>query len=338
VISKATLRNALKLVLSLFIGGFFFWLAIRNVDVNEMLRYWQEIKMDWIWLFVLVTLISFYLRMERWKLLIEHDKLRVKRSTLFAGVMNGYALNYFVPRLGEITRCYYVAKKEDKSIPVVIGTVVLERIVDIAALLFLFLLVVFFVVTDDTIVRFLFGYNTNTISSFYYNLFLTLVISVLVIAAVVMCIQWLSKRNEKIKKIVAFIGLQSQQFLVGLKSIIHIEQPVKFLVLSALIWLSYILMSYLPFAMLTHPTLMNLGLTEALVITVIASIGVTIPSPGGIGTYHLLVQKSLFLLYHVPESVGMTYAIISHAFVFILIMIITPLSMAFNALFKDSIR
>ena len=338
MISNATLRNVLKVSLSLFIGGVFFWIAIRDLDSNEMKRYWLEIQMDWIWLFILVTFISFYLRMERWKLLIEHDKIRVKRRTLLAGVLNGYAINYFVPRLGEITRCYYVAKKEDKSIPVIIGTVVLERVVDMLALLLLFLLVIFFVVTDDTIVQFLFGYNSVNNSMFYVNLFMTLVVFVLAIGMTVIAIRWLSKYHKGTKKIVDFLLLQSNQFLLGLKSIIHIEQPIKFILVSVLIWLTYILMSYIPFAMLIHPSLMKLGLTEALVITVIASIGVTIPSPGGIGTYHLLVQKSLFLLYLVPESVGMTYAIVSHATVFILVMILTPLSMAFNVLVKDSIR
>lgn len=338
VISTATVRNLLKVGLSLLIGGVFLWIAMRNLDLDEMKRYWLEIQTGWVWPFVLIALMSFYLRMERWKLLIEHDKLSVHRSTLLAGVLNGYAVNYFVPRLGEITRCYYVAKKEDKSVPVIIGTVVLERVIDMLALLVLFLMVIFFVITDNSIMRLLLGYDTNNIGLFYFKLFMILLISVLLIGVMVMGVQWLSKHHLKTKRIVDFIALQSKQFVVGLKSILHIEQPIKFIVLTLLIWLCYVLMSYIPFAMLDHASLRGLGMTEALVITVIASIGITIPSPGGVGTYHLLVQKSLFLLYNVPESIGMTYAIVSHASVFVLIMIITPISMVFNSQVKRAIK
>jgi hypothetical protein len=330
VISNAALRNVLKVGLSLLIGGVFLWIAMRNLDLNEMKRYWLEIQTGWIGPFLVVALMSFYLRMERWKLLIEHDKLSAKRSTLLAGVLNGYAVNYFVPRLGEITRCYYVAKKEDKSVPVIIGTVVLERVIDMLALLVLFLMVIFFVITDDSIVRLLFGYESKNIGWFYFKLFLMLVVGVLLIGVMALGVRWLSEHHTRTKRIVDFIAIQSKQFLTGLKSILHIEHPFKFIVLTLLIWFCYVLMSYIPFAMLDHVSLTGLGMTEALVITVIASIGITIPSPGGVGTYHLLVQKSLFLLYNVPESIGMTYAIVSHASVFVLVMLITPISMLFN--------
>ncbi len=69
----------------------------------------------------------------------------------------------------------------------------------------------------------------------------------------------------------------------------------------------------------------NLGLVEALVVTVVSSVGVVIPSPGGIGTYHLLVQKSLYILYGIPETAGFTYALASHALVFIVVIVTTPL-------------
>ena len=83
-------------------------------------------------------------------------------------------------------------------------------------------------------------------------------------------------------------------------------------------------MAGLPFSMLPGSGMEHLGMVEALVITVVSSIGVVIPSPGGIGTYHLLVQKSLFILYGIPESAGFTYALASHALVFVIVMIVTP--------------
>jgi uncharacterized membrane protein YbhN (UPF0104 family) len=70
---------------------------------------------------------------------------------------------------------------------------------------------------------------------------------------------------------------------------------------------------------------------EALVITVISAVGVAIPSPGGIGTYHLIVQQGLHLFYQIPEVTGLAYALISHASVMIIILSTTPLSLLFAA-------
>ncbi len=86
-------------------------------------------------------------------------------------------------------------------------------------------------------------------------------------------------------------------------------------------------MTFIPFGMIEGGLLSGLGLKEALVITVISAVGVLIPSPGGIGTYHLLVQQGLYLFYQIPEAIGFAYAVVSHASVMMIILLITPLSL-----------
>jgi hypothetical protein len=101
--------------------------------------------------------------------------------------------------------------------------------------------------------------------------------------------------------------------------------------LTAGLWSSYIAMAGVPFSMLPGSGLENLGLVEALVITVVSSVGVIIPSPGGIGTYHLFVQKSLHILYGIPEIAGFTYALASHALVFLIVIFTTPIALLYVA-------
>ncbi|MDV7392045.1 lysylphosphatidylglycerol synthase domain-containing protein, partial [Arthrospira platensis SPKY1] len=56
---------------------------------------------------------------------------------LFTAVLNMYAVNYAFPRLGEISRAYYLSKREKIPVSNLLGTVVLERVVDTFTLGFL---------------------------------------------------------------------------------------------------------------------------------------------------------------------------------------------------------
>lgn len=264
--------------------------------------------------------------MERWKLLTEHDRIPSRRRILIAGVMNGYAVNYAVPRLGEITRCYYVAKKEDKPVAAVMGTVVLERIIDLAVLLFLMVIVIFFVFTDSRLIVGLLGLdNTDELGGMYVRLLLMMIAGILAVGAIWWIIGYLARRFDGVHSFKDRLITFGSHFKAGLLSIRGIQNPVRFLLFTAGLWCCYIVMAGLPFSMLPGSGMENLGLVEALVVTVVSSVGVVIPSPGGIGTYHLLVQKSLYILYGIPETAGFTYALASHALVFIVVIVTTPL-------------
>ena len=300
-------------------------MALRSVDLSEVGELWSRIQTGWIGYFALFTIASFWLRMERWKLLAEHDRIPSRRRILLGGVMNGYAINYAVPRLGEITRCYYVAKKEDKPVAAIMGTVVLERIIDLVVLFALMVIVVFFVFTDSRLIVGRLGLDdANELGGMYLRLFLTMVAGVVLLGALWWLLGYVANKSEGLsvfrQKLITF----GTHFKDGLLSIRNIQHPLRFLLFTAGLWCCYIAMAGLPFSMLPGSGMEHLGMVEALVITVVSSIGVVIPSPGGIGTYHLLVQKSLFILYGIPESAGFTYALASHALVFVIVMIVTP--------------
>ena len=100
---------------------------------------------------------SHYIRAERWRLLLGGTKLRAHRSTLFAGVMFGYLINIPFPRLGEISRPMYVAKQLGESNSKLIGTIVLERFIDVISMLIIMGLVAYFLLSDVDILSRLLG-------------------------------------------------------------------------------------------------------------------------------------------------------------------------------------
>ena len=90
-------------------------------------------------------------------LLVGEDRTKANRSSFIAGIFFGYLMNYIIPRLGEVSRCMYVSKKDDISTVSLIGTVVLERVIDVMMLLIMVVFLFVYVITEqETVVR-LFG-------------------------------------------------------------------------------------------------------------------------------------------------------------------------------------
>ncbi|MDZ7680893.1 MAG: lysylphosphatidylglycerol synthase transmembrane domain-containing protein [Fodinibius sp.] len=119
-------KRFLKIGLALALGALFMWLAFRNVQLQEVLEYSKRIQFGWIMPFAISALCSHVFRALRWRLLIEHDKKELDRITLISGVLVGYLMNIVGPRLGEVSRPLYVAKKEGLSTSKLMGTIVLR--------------------------------------------------------------------------------------------------------------------------------------------------------------------------------------------------------------------
>lgn len=80
-----------------------------------------------------------------------------------------------------------------------------------------------------------------------------------------------------------------------------------------------------PFGMLDFGSTYGLGLKEATIVTMISSIGIVIPTPAGIGTYHLFVQQAFYQLYSIPLVDGLTFATVTHGMTVIIILVTAPI-------------
>jgi glycosyltransferase 2 family protein len=305
-------RRLLNILVSMIVAGLFIWLAVRNVEMAELWQQIRSVSLWWIPFFLIVMVLSHLLRAERWRLLIEREKQGVRRSTLFAGVMTGYFFNNIVPRLGEISRPVYVARQEKMSSGNLIGTIVIERLLDIATMGIIFLFAVLYLITDIEAFQQLFG--TEGMPWFVY-----LVIPGFFLVAgagfwlALKILNALENRTDISNKLLLRLVQAARSFSEGILSIRYISSWPLFLVYTAGIWLGYILMTFIPFFMLSLQSVYGLGLSDAVVLTMVSSIGVSIPTPAGIGSYHLLIQQSMWLFYEVPLVTALTYATVAHA-------------------------
>ncbi|PKD43390.1 lysylphosphatidylglycerol synthase transmembrane domain-containing protein [Rhodohalobacter barkolensis] len=319
-------RRFINILISVVVAALFIQLAVRNVDMSEL---WQQMKMAtfyWLPFFVLALLASHIMRAERWRLLLENENERIPRSTLFAGVMLGYVLNNVVPRLGEISRPVYVARKQGMSSSNLIGTIVVERLFDLATMMLLVLFVSFYLIRDAGLLEQLFGTDAWP----WYAYLAIPLFFVLAVAGIWLIYKILNYSDEKEPFNSALLNKildKARSFTEGMISIRHVKNWPMFLLLTAGIWIGYVFMTYLPFYMMSFQSVYGLTMSDAVVLTMVSSIGVSIPTPAGIGSYHLLIQQSMWLLYNIPLVSALTYATIAHAVTVLLVFIIGPISL-----------
>jgi len=329
----------LKIGLALALGGFFLWLAFRNVRLQDVWNYAQDIQFGWILPFAVAAFCSHVFRAERWRLLIEHDKKELDSATLISGVLVGYLMNLVGPRLGEVSRPMYVAKKEGLSTSKLIGTIVLERIVDVLVMVFLMGVVSVYLIADLDLLKQIFGEETIN--------FLTNESSLLTYGWTILFLGIIAFTGYLLIRFIIYLGTKSallqdwiyrsrkalKMFRDGILSARKVQRWWLFVFYTTLIWLCYTLMTYIPFWMFDMQEVYSLDMLDALVITVISAIGIAIPSPGGLGTYHYFVKQSLLVLFAVPAVTGVAYATITHASMMIFVACITPV-----VLFVDKLR
>lgn len=318
--------KTLNITLSVAAALLFLWFAFRHIDFDEL---WQQILLvNYYWLpfFIVILILSHYFRAERWRLLLPDEFQKTDRSTLFAGVMLGYIVNNIVPRLGEISRPVYVSKKTGLKSGNLIGTVVSERIFDLITMLFIAMIALFWLIKDLGTLESLLGLEGW--SAAYYLFFpLLIVILLLFIWIFYKLILYIDTnieiQNPLYSKILSF----GKSFSEGLISLKKVKNWPLFLFLTICIWLGYILMVYLPFYMMQMQAEFGLNFWDAIVLTVVSTVGVSIPTPAGIGSYHLFIQQSLYLLYEVPLAKALTFATVIHAVTMLAVFIVGPIAL-----------
>ena len=262
----------------------------------------------------------------RWQMMMKPIGINAKFKTAFHSIMLGYFANLGIPRIGEFVRAGAMARKEKAKFDKVMGTIVLDRLIDVVSLMIVFLITL--LISSGKLLNFI--DNNSRIGDKINNILSNPVFYVVIITGLVgVIIFFKSKRFKN-----TFIGKKIIGFLKGIgegiKSIKSVEKPGWFIFHSVFIWLMYFLMNYVGFKAFV-PTA-GLGLKAAITVFTFGSLGIVIPSPGGMGTYHFLVIEAL-KLFGVNGSDGFSYANI----IFFSVQIIGIIAFGILALFSLNI-
>ncbi|MCC6720689.1 MAG: flippase-like domain-containing protein [Bacteroidia bacterium] len=295
--------------------------AFNNINLDKLILDVKNTNLFWLSIAMICGLFSHFIRAIRWNLLLSPIGYKAATSNSFYAVIIGYFSNYLVPRLGEITRCATLSKTDNIPVEKLLGTVFIERVVDliITAIITLLIFMFQFDLLTDFINKSILPLTKTSNNS-------GLDIKIILIAIAVCCALIFILFRKKIQNLTVYKKFRNLAvgFAEGIKSIIKMKNPILFISYSLLIWLMYFSTAY--FTFFTYSPTSNLGINAGMMVLFLGTISIILPIPGGIGVFHKLVGAGL-VLYGVNENEGITYATISHAIQMIMIFIAGLLSM-----------
>jgi uncharacterized protein (TIRG00374 family) len=292
---KKKILVSLQYVFFAALAAFFVWLSLKDMDRQKWAQLRDALDRADYWLLVpvlLLLLASHWLRALRWRQLIEPMGYNPSRANCFLGVMIGYFVNLGAPRLGEVVKCTILARYEKVPVDKLVGTIVAERAFDVVCLAVVFGLTFLFqfnVIHSLTAGKSLFQGADGRTAWWKIGL-LVAIVGVAFLVARWMLSRW-AHINLVIKIKAVFVNIWH-----GLTSVRALKNKPLFFVYTVGIWCLYLLSTWFGFFAISATR--HLTITDALSVLAMGSVGMIV-SPGGIGAYALLVQKTV-AFYDVP--------------------------------------
>ncbi|MBZ0273995.1 flippase-like domain-containing protein [bacterium] len=298
-----------KFWLGLVLSVFFFWLAARNIDVGLFLSSLATIKSWAVVLAMAIVVATLMIRGVRWRYLLLPVK-PIRFPQLFWSTTIGFAVNNVLPaRLGEFARAYSLARRETIAFGASFGSIVVERLYDSFAVLFLFTGILFAFDLD----------LSRVIPVSEGRVALVLAVGGAGLLAAILALKW------KTYAAVAWLGFllkplppRAGKFVIGLftsfvRGLTQSTRPshVAIIVVTSIaIWVvSAFNMYYAVYAFDVE-----LSFRAVVVLIMAVAVAVAVPAaPGYVGVYHYLAQQALVKYAGVEETLALSIAVIIHA-------------------------
>lgn len=295
----SSVKKILKTFIPLALGVVVLWFLYRGTNFTEM---WVTIKNANFGILLLALIfapIGNAIRGIRWKLLIEPLGYNPSTSTLIYAVYGNYAVNYVLPRAGEIWRCGAVAKSEKIPFVKLIGTLLIDRVFDTIMVLLITLVACYF--NLDFFLNYIKA--NESISDSFTKLIHSPVVyaSLTGIVVVLFLVFGVFRNTGPVIKIRSFFkNLWADMIIVW-----KMRKKTQFVLCTLGIWFCYFLYFYINFFAFDFTR--DLGMTAGLIAFAISSLAMGIPTNGGIGVWHAAVMLSLGL-YGVTQTSAEAFA------------------------------
>jgi uncharacterized membrane protein YbhN (UPF0104 family) len=296
---RKIVNSLIKIVLPLVLGCWLLWYIYRDMDFGEIWRVFRGgMRYDILLFSLLFGLLANIIRSYRWGLLIETLEERFQIRNLIYAVLGNYAINFVLPRVGEVWRCGIIAKYERIPFSKLLGTLVIDRVVDTLSV--------------GTIALFIFIFNVGFIDCFLANPNFRIAFpnewlvagGVIFVAAV-----WFTFTRLRHLTLIQ----RAKGFLLnvweGMKSVWLMKRKRLFLLQTLLIWVLYFCFFYVTFYAFEFTR--HLGVGAGLIAFTASSIAVAVPVQGGIGVWHFTVIATL-RCFNVSETDAAAFALVVH--------------------------
>lgn len=308
------MKSFLRLALSLGLMAAFLYWAFAGIDVGSVWSAMTAVSHLWLGAMVAMILVTVALRAWRWKVLLRPvaPEVTVVDATIALTICYSVNLVSPIPRAGEAARALSLRWKRGASISAVIGTIVVERFIDL-------LWLIAFIAASAVLIP---GQIEQAFPWMRTAATVTFAIASAGLGGLIVVSAYGDRGVAFVHRLIARVSAGAaqtvadllSQFIHGLAALRTPSAYLEILLSSCLLNLGYILITWFSFAAFGfHDAPWQLGGEAALVIMAISSIGVVLPVQGGIGTYHYFYGHSLYLLFAIPLASAMACATLVHA-------------------------
>ena len=309
---KEKLLSVLKYLFFLILGGGILYLVLKGKDLNKMLEDLRSAEYKYLLASMVFGYAAYLFRALRWLLLLKTMNYNTSVSHATHAVAAGYFANVIFPRAGEIVRCTSLYKVTGIPVNKLFGTVLLERAID---LVLLFACIAMgFVLKYNELNSFVGAVGGESDPAGLSSTKLLVALCFFIILGGLYFFRNQLKKSKLYQKVVSLgVGVKE-----GFQAAFFMKQKELFVLYTLLIWLMYLLMTYVCF--FSIPETSDLRFIDGLYIMVVGGLGMIVPVQGGLGPYHAAVTLGIVSL-GLSETTGITLAVLIHTAQSIMILI-----------------
>lgn len=292
----------LRSLLGLAVSAVFLYIFFRSVDLDTIVRSVGDAQLLWLVPATGVYFSGLWLRAARWKRLMA-PFAAVSTARLFRVITIGFAVNNVLPfRLGELVRTVLLRHSHGVPIAATLASILLERVLDVAALCSFLVVVSLFVPLEGWLAG-LAGLSWIVVGGGVAGFIL------LLIAPRAVLRRELERVTAAAGRLSARLAQIVDSFLNGMRAL---ETPAGMLAigfLSVASWAAELGLYF--FVMLAFG--FDSGLLGLVVGMVAANLATVVPSsPGYVGTFDVPLQLVLGE-FGVPMATASSYTLVTHA-------------------------
>jgi len=321
----ARIRTAAVSLLAIALLGWF----LRGANLADVWRHVRTAHVSLLVAALAFVSTTFWIRAFRWQQLLGPIGPTRFRTVFRSGVIGFAALSILPARVGDLLRPYLVARQDGLPFTSAFATIVMERVLDLIAVLSLMAIYVWgFADTSTWNPRFLIPIQWSAAIGGLVSL--ALLWAMWVLASHPEKIERLVHSTDRVlpRRVALRLGELARTFSSGFAVA---REPRAFL--FALLWSFplWIMIASETWAV-TRAFDIALPFTGTFLLQLFLVVGVAVPTPGGIGSYHEAYRFGVTSFFGAPNDQAVAAAIVVHAIAFFPVLLLGLVFMAQDGL------
>ncbi|MDE5913159.1 MAG: flippase-like domain-containing protein [Muribaculaceae bacterium] len=298
------IKTLFQFIIPLIISAGLCYILYSGMDWSDVRAGLAACRWEWMGAWAAANVLAIWFRALRWRMQLRVLAINPPGAEMFRAIAGTYAVNLVLPRLGEIWRSGYVARRRGAPFTSVFGSMIADRLSDTAAVLLITALTV--LMARAPMARFMtetdFGRKAASAIASPWAIATGACIILFILA--IICLP----RLRFISRLRAILA----NAWSGFASIFHMRRSWLWLLLTAGVWTSYFAGTWFSFLAFdsTAAIVRANGPVAVLVTFVFGSWAMAVPSNGGIGPWQMAVVLALSGIYAMDRGPALAFATI----------------------------